>query len=54
MSSGDRERLLAHLQLAANAALGLLGLPSNAWGDLTLKVEAGKVVLPVEARLTFK
>lgn len=54
MTQSDRERLVATLQVATNAVVELLGLPKRAWGDLTIRIEDGRVVLPAEVRLTFK
>ena len=52
----DRDRLVAHLQLALNAALELSGLPKNAWGSVTIRVENGRVAVPLEisTKLTVK
>ena len=52
----DRDRLVAHLQLALNAALELSGFPRGAWGSVTIRVENGRVALPlgIETKLTVK
>ena len=52
----DRDRLVAHLQLALNAALELSGYPRSAWGSVTIRVENGRVALPLEisTKLTVK
>jgi hypothetical protein len=54
VNTAERERLLSVLQPAIDQTLEILGLPKDAWGALTIRLENGRVVLPVETRLTFK
>jgi hypothetical protein len=54
MTAAERDRLLPVLQSLTDETLKLLGLPKHAWGDLTIRLENGRVVLPVETRFTWK
>ena len=42
------------LQRAVTVALKLSGMPERLWGEVTVRVEAGQVVLPVRFSVTIK
>ena len=53
-SSEYQAMLRTELQRAITAALGLSGMPERLWGEVTVRVEAGQVVLPVRFSVTIK